>query len=106
MKKKLNKKNYLTKKEKKYCRCLIHVRSKKIKNPYGICTNSVYNLQKKKRKKNIECSKNYDFDTFTLEELRLYAKEKNIPITKNNKYLSRKKLLGKIKYKQKKKYRK
>ena len=51
MKKKLNKKNYLTKKEKKYCRCLIHVRSKKIKNPYGICTNSVYNLQKKKRKK-------------------------------------------------------
>ena len=34
----------LSKVERKYCSCLVKVRSKRIKNPYGICTNSVYGL--------------------------------------------------------------
>jgi hypothetical protein len=69
------------------------VRSKKIKSPYGICTNSVFNLQGKKRSK-INCGKNYNFNNFTVDELRLYAKETNINITKNNKYLTKKEIIS------------
>ena len=101
MKIKLKNKNLLSKKKQKYCRCLIHVRSKKVKNPYGICTNSVYNLQKKKRPKKTECGKNYNFDNFSVKELRLYTKEKNMKITKNNKYLTKKQLAEKLKKKYK-----
>jgi hypothetical protein len=63
----MNKKNNKNKKkktklssiEKRYCRCLIKVRSRKIQNPYGICTSSVYNKQNKKRTKIVKCGKNY-----------------------------------------------
>ena len=51
MKGKIKKKSKLKPVERRYCRCLVYVRSKKkIKSPYGICTSSVYNKQKKKRK--------------------------------------------------------
>jgi hypothetical protein len=46
----IKKKSKLTNREKRYCRCLIKVRTKGIQNPYAICTNSVYNLQKKSAK--------------------------------------------------------
>jgi hypothetical protein len=96
MKTKLKKKTILNIREQKYCRCLIHVRSSKL-SPYGICTNSVYSLQKKKRKRVVPCSKNYDFNSFTAEELRLYAKEKKIKTRKNNRYIKKKKLIESIK---------
>ena len=56
----IKKSSKLTKTEKKYCRCLVKVRGKSLKkikgknkiiNPYGICTNSVYTLQKKKEQR-------------------------------------------------------
>tara|TARA_B110000238_G_scaffold182407_1_gene208150 strand:+ start:25 stop:336 length:312 start_codon:yes stop_codon:yes gene_type:complete len=98
---KLKKKNYLTSRGKKYCRCLIHVRSKKIRSPYAICTNSVFNLQNKKRSSKTKCGKNYNFKNFSVSELRLYAQEKNIKIKKKNIFLTKKKIIEKLK----KKYR-
>ena len=79
----------------RYCRCLIHVRSK-TKSPYGICTNSVFNLQGKKKSK-INCGKNYNFNNFTANELRLYAKEKKINIRKNKKFLTKKAIIRSLK---------
>ena len=93
----------LTKIEIKYCRCLAKVRSKKIPNPYGICTRSVYNLQGKKRTKQVECSKNYIFDDFTLKQLRDYAREKRMHISRKGRYFTRAQLLTKIKNKLKNK---
>jgi hypothetical protein len=98
MKSKLKKKTFLNRREQKYCRCLVHVRSSKM-SPYGICTNSVYNLQKKKRKRIVPCSKNYDFNLFTVEEIRLYAKEKKIRTRKNNRFIKKKTLIQSIKKK-------
>ena len=67
----------LSKKEKKYCSCLMKVRPK-INNPYGICTSAIYNKQGQKRNKSIKCSKYYDFSKYSLLILRPYAKEKKI----------------------------
>ena len=78
----LKKKSNLSAIEKRYCRCIIKLRSKGIKNPYGICTNSVYNLQKKKRTKVVKCSENYDLKKLTLKQLQYYAKKKNIKYSK------------------------
>jgi len=74
----IKKSSRLTNREKRYCRCLIKVRSKGIKNPYAICTNSVYNLQKQKRKTIVTCTKNYDFTKMTLKQLHSYSKKKKI----------------------------
>ena len=89
----------LTNIEKKYCRCLAKVRSKKLRNPYGICTRSVYNLQGKKRTKVVKCSKSYKFDDFTLTQLREYAREKKVHIRRYGKLLSQNQLLNKLKNK-------
>ena len=104
-KNKLKKTNRLTPLEKKYCRCLIYVRSKK-NSPYGICTSSVYNKQKKKRTKTVKCGDIYNFKQFSLEELKLYAKEKKIKITNKKGYLSKKKIIDNIRRKSIKKYKK
>ena len=45
----------LTARERRYCRCLMKVRPKIKGSPYAICTNSVYTLQKTKRKKVVKC---------------------------------------------------
>ena len=55
-------------------------------NPYGICNNSVYNLQGLKRNKVVECGKYYDFSKYTVPMLRFFLKEKKIKgISKMNK---------------------
>ena len=87
--------------EKRYCRCLMKVRSKKIKNPYAICTNSVYNLQGKKRTKVVNCSKNYNFNKFTIKQLRSYAKSKKIKYSK----LRKAELISKIQKYNRNKYK-
>lgn len=79
--------------DKKYCSCLMKVRSKNIKNPYGICTSSIFNKQGLTKKKIIKCSKHYDFSKYLLKNLRLYAKEKKI---KNYYKLTKKKLIKKL----------
>jgi hypothetical protein len=71
--------------EKKYCSCLMKVRNTKF-NPYGICTNSVYNLQGLKRNKVVECGKYYDFSNYTIPMLKFFLKEKKVKgISKMNK---------------------
>merc|ERR1711935_1285785 len=82
----------LSKKEKKYCSCLMRVRPK-INNPYGICTSAIYNKQGQKRNKIIKCSKYYDFSKYPLKILRPYAKEKKI---KNYNKLKKKELIKQI----------
>ena len=97
----------LTKKERKYCSCLMKVRgksyqkTKKITSPYAICTNSLYNREKKKRNKIVKCSKYYKFKNYSLQYLQAYALEKKIPIkSKSRKAYSKSILLKKIiKYK-------
>jgi len=76
------KNNKLSNVERKYCSCLVKVRSKKIKNPYGICTNSVYGSRKIKRKKVVRCSKYYNLSKLKKDQLYYIAKEKNLRISK------------------------
>jgi len=90
----------LDKVEKKYCSCLMKVRSKKVNNPYGICTNSVYGSRNSVRDRVINCSKHYDFKKYNLKTLKLYAKEKKI---KGYSKLNRKQLLQKLQLYQNKK---
>lgn len=88
----------LSKLQRKYCSCLIAVRSKKL-SPYPICFKSLAkskNLHKTKKKRskfyNIlkphssNCILNYDYDNLSLRDIQLLAKEKHIPIsyTRNN----------------------
>ena len=76
------KNNKLSNVERKFCSCLVKVRSKKIKNPYGICTSSVYGSRKIKRKKVVRCSKYYNLSKLKKEQLYHLAKEKNLRINK------------------------
>lgn len=56
---KFKKNSKLTKREKRYCKCLFYLKTKKIANKYALCTNSVYNLQGVKRTKVVPCTENY-----------------------------------------------
>lgn len=94
----IKKKSKLLEIEKKYCSCLIKVRSNlldkmsnKIINPYGICTKSVYGSKNKKRDKVIRCLNNYDFNKMTRNQLKGYALEKKI------RFKSKKDLIKKFK---------
>lgn len=93
--------------EKKYCSCLMKVRSKKNPNPYGICTDAVYKSRGLVRDKVVECTEEYDFNKYNLKMLKMFAKEKKIKgyskmnkpelLKKLNKYqeIKRKTLLNK-----------
>lgn len=71
----------------KYCSCVMEVRKKSHGgvNPYAVCINSVYKTRKLKKPYNLECGLNYDLDSYSLEHIQQYAKEKNIPLTYINK---------------------
>ena len=79
--------------EKKYCSCLMKVRSKKNPNPYGICTDAVYGSRGLVRDKVVECSEEYNFSKYNLKMLKLYAKEKKI---KGFSKMNKKELLKKL----------
>lgn len=70
--------------QRKYCSCLVKVRSKK-NTPYGICTRSVYGYRKLKRKGTVKCSKTYKLTTLTKDQLINLAKEKKIRVNKKMK---------------------
>ena len=70
--------------QRKYCSCLVKVRSKK-NTPYGICTNSVYGSRKLKRRENVKCSKTYKLTSLTNNQLINLAKEKKIRVNKKMK---------------------
>ena len=67
--------------QRKYCSCLVKVRSKK-NTPYGICTSAVYGSRKLKRRENIKCSKTYKLPTLTKKQLINLAIEKKIKVNK------------------------
>ena len=89
--------------EKKYCSCVIKVsgnNSKKTNNndntnqsPYGLCTFSLYNKQGLKRNKVVPCDKILNFSKYNINELRGYAKMKNIKVTSNGKYKTKDELV-------------
>lgn len=91
----------LSRQDRKYCACLIKVRSKQSKyrskakstkrkgrktgikkevNPYAICAYNLYTRSGKK-KPIINCGDNYQWESLSLEEIQAFAKEKNIPVT-------------------------
>ena len=93
-----------TLREKKYCSCVIKVSgnnnkksNKKSNNsnqsPYGLCTYSLYNNQGLKRNKVIPCDKILNFNKYNINELRGYAKIKNVKVTSNGKYKSKEELV-------------
>ena len=81
----------LTKGQRKYCSCLMHVRATG-QNPYGICRASISKTAKKLRRKEpnqykpgtlfrVNCTLAYQYSDFTLKEVQAMAKERKIPIT-------------------------
>jgi hypothetical protein len=63
----------LTAREKRYCRCLMHLYKNTKYNPYAVCTNSVYNRQGVHRKRVVPCSENYLFESYSKDQLLGYA---------------------------------
>ena len=81
----------LTKGQRKYCACLMHVRGKGQK-PYGICRSSITKTAKRLRKVEpnqykpgtlfkANCTLSYQYENFSLKEVQELAKERKIPIT-------------------------
>lgn len=84
----IKKKAKLSPIERKYCSCVVKVRSKTFKNPYGICTKSVYGSRKKKRTKKVGCLKNLDIKKLSKNQLKGIILEKKIKTkTKTKKQL-------------------
>ena len=76
-------KSKLSRVDRKYCSCLVKVRSKKIPNPYGICTKSVYGSRNIKRKRVVGCSKYYNLNKLKKEQLKNLAIEKKLSMKRN-----------------------
>lgn len=101
----------------KYCSCLMKVRGKYTKisnkrktksktktkkvivpfNPYGICKASV--MRGMSPKKNLPCGLIYDYNKYTMRELKAYAMEKNMPLRDKGKPITKKKLINRLKNK-------
>ncbi len=91
----------LTKRERKYCSCLLDVRDKQEEqktkyNPYAVCTNSVYTSQGKRRNKFVNCGAAYNYEKLPAKSLRNLAKEKKLSLIKNNKIASKRIVISRI----------
>lgn len=80
----------LTKRDKKYCSCVMMVMGEQRKNkekdtdrknPYALCTWSLYNREGKERKGQIDCKKYYKYEKYNLDSIKEYAKRNGIKIT-------------------------
>jgi hypothetical protein len=89
-----DKKTRLGKRERSYCSCLLKVREKSKVNPYGICTNTIYNKHGKTRPP-VDCSINYIYENVPIEQLRSLAKERKISNYSYNKKTHRRTLTKK-----------
>lgn len=89
------KKAPLSRRERRYCSCLLDVRSKRLPyNPYAVCTKSVYNSQGVSRKKRVDCDPNYNYDVVPIDSIRALAEEKKISLMdKKGKNMATKKIL-------------
>jgi len=78
--------------QRKYCHCLMQVRSTKgtkKRNPYGICRNMSYQIMLKNRgqpaykfkPETTNCIMNYDYSQYSLADVQALARERNIPLT-------------------------
>jgi hypothetical protein len=85
----------LTKRERKYCSCLLKVRDKSPINPYAICTSSIYSQQGKYRNKTVNCDINYEYEKIPMSQLRSLAKERKVSIYNKNKNKNKKGLTKK-----------
>ena len=65
----------------KYCSCLVKVRSKKISNPYGICTKSIFGSRNLKKNTLIRCTKSYDIKKFKKDQIIYLLREKGLMVT-------------------------
>ncbi len=91
------KKAPLSKRERRYCSCLLNVRSKRLPyNPYAVCTQSVYTSQGVSRKKRVDCDPNYNFDVVPINSVRALAEEKKISIMGKKGMASKKVLVDRI----------
>lgn len=64
----------LTDDEKKYCRCVAHVKAKGgAYNPFAVCAKTVGTTSR-------ECGKSFDYHGFSDDELIAYAKDSNITV--------------------------
>ncbi len=91
----------LTKRERKYCSCLLDVRDKQEEqktkyNPYAVCTNAVYISQGKRRNKFVNCEAAYNYEKLPAKSLRNLAKEKKLSLIKNNKIASKRIVISRI----------
>jgi hypothetical protein len=87
----------LTRRERRYCSCLLDVRSKRLPyNPYAVCTKSVYNSQGVSRKKRLDCDPNYNLNAVPIDSVRALAEEKKISLMNKNGMASKKILVGRL----------
>ena len=70
----------LTKRERRYCSCLLQVRDKSPVNPYAVCTSSVYSQQGVTRRKRVDCDVNYDYENIPTKMIKSLAKERKVSI--------------------------
>ena len=64
----------------KYCSCIIKTSARPIRNPYAICTKSVYGSRGLKRDKVVHCLPYYDFNSYEPRHLLGYAKLKKYKV--------------------------
>ena len=73
--------------QRKYCNCLMQVRTQKKLKPYGICRNMAFRVMQANRKqpafqfmpKKTNCIMNYDYSQYTLADIQALALESGIP---------------------------
>lgn len=77
----------LNRSQRKYCHCLMQIRTQKKKNPYGICLyQSAYTLKTHPElprfdKRRTNCIMNYDYSQYPIEYVQDLANEKGLAIT-------------------------
>jgi hypothetical protein len=72
--------------QRKYCNCLMQVRTQKKIKPYGICRNMSYRIMQANRKQpafrfmpqKTNCIMNYDYSQYTLADVQALARESGI----------------------------
>ena len=73
--------------QRKYCHCLMQVRTQTKLKPYGICRNMAFRVMQANRKqpafqfmpKKTNCIMNYDYSQYTLADIQALALESGIP---------------------------
>lgn len=74
--------------QRKYCNCLMQVRTQRKKKPYAICKNMSYKIMLAKKDqsgfrfnpRNTNCIMNYDYSKYSLQDIQALAQERGIPL--------------------------